>query len=185
MLTTLDTRKMVDEIALSLQQSFDKQTETEEGDLMDLMDKYTQVEEPVGIAIDFPRELLGEDEAERLRNLLSSKGPLIKKALGVETLDFEVKEERINFPWFNREIEQEELLVYVRFIRKLIQRAKDASIIHPEFKQPTNEKYAFRCFLLRLDYIGDEYKVDRKILLKNFTGSSAFRNEVGENGFAN
>jgi hypothetical protein len=109
---------MVDEIALSLQQSFDKQLETEEGDLMDLMDKYTQVEEPVGIAIDFPRKLLGEDEAERLRNLLSSKGPLIKKALGVETLDFEVKEDRINFPWFNREIEQEELLVYARFIRK-------------------------------------------------------------------
>ena len=29
-----------------------------------------------------------------------------------------------------------------------------------------NEKYAFRCFLLRLGFIGDEYKTSRKILLK-------------------
>ena len=42
-----------------------------------------------------------------------------------------------------------------------------------------NEKYAFRCFLLRLGFIGEEYKVERKILLKNLTGSSAFKN--GEN----
>ena len=31
------------------------------------------------------------------------------------------------------------------------------------------------CFLLRLGFIGDEYKVARKILLRNFTGSSAFK----------
>lgn len=35
------------------------------------------------------------------------------------------------------------------------------------------------CFLLRLGFIGEEYKVERKILLKNLTGSSAFKN--GEN----
>lgn len=38
-----------------------------------------------------------------------------------------------------------------------------------------NDKYAFRCFLLRLGFIGDEYKAARKILLKNLTGNSAFR----------
>ena len=38
-----------------------------------------------------------------------------------------------------------------------------------------NEKYAFRCFLLRLGFIGDEFKSARKILLRNFTGSSAFK----------
>ena len=36
--------------------------------------------------------------------------------------------------------------------------------------------YAFRCFLLRLGFIGAEYKTARKILLKNLSGSSAFRN---------
>ena len=38
-----------------------------------------------------------------------------------------------------------------------------------------NEKYAFRCFLLRLGFIGNEYKSQRKILLRNLTGSSAFK----------
>ena len=36
--------------------------------------------------------------------------------------------------------------------------------------------YAFRCFLLRLGFIGSEYKAERKILLKNLSGSSAFKN---------
>ncbi len=38
-----------------------------------------------------------------------------------------------------------------------------------------NENYAFRCFLLRLGFIGDEYKAARKILLRNLTGSSAWK----------
>ena len=29
-----------------------------------------------------------------------------------------------------------------------------------------NDKYAFRCFLLRRGFIGDEYKIARKVLLK-------------------
>jgi CRISPR/Cas system-associated protein endoribonuclease Cas2 len=42
-------------------------------------------------------------------------------------------------------------------------------------KEVENEKYAFRCFLLRLGFIGTEYKTYRKILLRNLEGSSAFK----------
>ena len=42
-------------------------------------------------------------------------------------------------------------------------------------REVENERYAFRCFLLRLGFIGDEYKSERKTLLKNLNGSSAFR----------
>ena len=42
-------------------------------------------------------------------------------------------------------------------------------------RRQRNEKYAFRCFLLRLGFIGAEYKSERKILLENFTGSAAFK----------
>ena len=45
-----------------------------------------------------------------------------------------------------------------------------------------NDKYAFRCFLLRLGFIGDEYKIARKVLLRNLTGNSAFR--YGDQGRA-
>ena len=54
--------------------------------------------------------------------------------------------------------------------------AKEAKRITAKDKPVENEKYAFRCFLLRLGFIGDEFKTSRKILLKNFTGSSAFKN---------
>ena len=36
-------------------------------------------------------------------------------------------------------------------------------------------KHAFRCFLLRLGFIGDDSKVARRILLQNLSGNSAFR----------
>ena len=38
-----------------------------------------------------------------------------------------------------------------------------------------NEKYAFRCFLLRLGFIGEEYKGERKVLLKNLSGNGSFK----------
>ena len=42
-------------------------------------------------------------------------------------------------------------------------------------KEVGNEKYAFRCFLLRLGFIGAEFKDERKILLHNLSGNSAFK----------
>ena len=36
-------------------------------------------------------------------------------------------------------------------------------------------KHTFRCFLLRLGFIGDDSKVARRILLQNLSGNSAFR----------
>ena len=56
--------------------------------------------------------------------------------------------------------------------------SKEQKRISPTEKEVTNEKYAFRCFLLRLGFIGNEYKAERKILLRNLSGSSAFKNGV-------
>ena len=53
--------------------------------------------------------------------------------------------------------------------------AKNQKRITAKPREDENEKYAFRCFLLRLGFIGDEFKEDRKILLKNLDGSSAFK----------
>jgi hypothetical protein len=43
-------------------------------------------------------------------------------------------------------------------------------------KPADNEKYAFRCFLLRLGFIGDEFRTERRILLSRLSGNGAFRN---------
>ena len=61
------------------------------------------------------------------------------------------------------------------FVTALCERAKKAKRITAKQRTVENEKYAFRCFLLRLGFIGTEYKKDRKILLKNLSGSAAFR----------
>jgi hypothetical protein len=53
--------------------------------------------------------------------------------------------------------------------------AKKQKRVTAKEKQLDNEKYAFRCFLLRLGFIGNEYKQERKILLRNLEGSSAFK----------
>ena len=42
-------------------------------------------------------------------------------------------------------------------------------------REVENGKYTFRCFLLRLGFIGDEYKQSRKILLSKFEGSSSYK----------
>ena len=52
--------------------------------------------------------------------------------------------------------------------------AKNSKRITATDKPTDNEKYAFRCFLLRLGFIGDEYKTARKILLRNLEGNGAF-----------
>ena len=63
--------------------------------------------------------------------------------------------------------------------------AKKQKRVTAKEKQLDNEKYAFRCFLLRLGFIGNEYKQERKILLRNLDGSSAFKSgskkEVADN----
>ena len=41
--------------------------------------------------------------------------------------------------------------------------------------QEENPKYAFRCWMLRLGFIGEEFETARKILLRNMDGNSAWR----------
>ena len=53
--------------------------------------------------------------------------------------------------------------------------AKEAKRVNGKDHPVENEKYAFRCFLLRLGFIGAEYKEARKVLLRNFIGSAAYR----------
>ena len=78
------------------------------------------------------------------------------------------------FPWFT-EVEPESAMAYTNFIAALCRMTKETKRVTATAKEVENEKYAFRCFLLRLGFIGAEYKKDRKILLQNLSGSAAFR----------
>ena len=129
----------------------------------------------VGLTIEIPKEQVNIDN---LNNLLKAKGTLIKKALGVENINVEQTGETVKFPWFDRELTKDETRAYTDFISAVCKMSAELKRISPENREAENEKYAFRCFLLRLGFIGVEYKSDRRILLRNFEGSSAFKSGV-------
>ena len=128
-----------------------------------------------GICISMPRSLFTDSNLENLKAIVAAKGSLIKKVLGSDELPIEVTDTKVSFPWFVGTPTPEELKAYDTFICKLCDMARNQKRVNAAEKPITNEKYAFRCFLLRLGFIGDEYKTERKILLKNLTGSSAFK----------
>ena len=132
--------------------------------------------EGTGLTISIPKGADFTVTAEtNLKDLLAAKGDLVKKALGAARLDFEVDEESIIFPWWDEMPSNWDLTAFMVFLTAIIAMAKKLHRINAQSREAENEKYAFRCFLLRLGFIGDEYKAVRKVLLKNLTGSSAFR----------
>ena len=131
-----------------------------------------------GVCISMPRNLFSETALANLNALLAAKGGLIRKALGVAELPVEVTEDKVSFPWFVGQPTAEELKAYDHFICALCEMVRNQKRITAKEKDTANDKYAFRCFLLRLGFIGAEYKEQRKILLRNLTGSSAFRGGV-------
>jgi hypothetical protein len=135
-----------------------------------------ETEEAVdSLVLSYPREDITDAALENLRLLVASKETLIKKALAVDALPIEVDDEKVSFPWFDGFPTPEEISAYTHFTSKLISMAKTQKRVIAKEKETENDKYAFRCFLLRLGFIGDEYKAARKILLKNLTGSGAFK----------
>ena len=126
----------------------------------------------VGLTVEIP---LDKVAVGNLTKLLDAKGNLIRKALGITDLRIEVLEDRVAFPWFSQ-VDTDSAAAYTHFISALCEMSRNAKRVTATEKPVDNEKYAFRCFLLRLGFIGSEYKAERKILLKNLTGSSAFKN---------
>ena len=129
--------------------------------------------ERIGLTVEIP---LDKVDVGNLTKLLDAKVCLIKKALGISMLPIEMLEKKAAFPWFSEMPDADAIKAYTHFISALCQMSKNAKRVTVTEKAVDNEKYAFRCFLLRLGFIGAEYKTERKILLKNLTGSSAFRN---------
>ena len=135
----------------------------------------TAASEEFGLTVSMPRSNFSEGALENLQALVEAKGELIRHALDVEELPIEISEDEVSFPWFEELPTPEEIKAYTHFISALSEMAINQKRITVKEKEVENEKYAFRCFLLRLGFIGKDYKDERKILLRNLTGSSAFK----------
>ena len=136
--------------------------------------------EDIGLVIEMPRSSFTDTALDNLKRLVESKSNLIKKALGAETLELEITDDKVGFPWFEDGTDPDTVKAYTHFVTALCEMARIQKRVTAKEKETDNDKYAFRCFLLRLGFIGAAYKEERKILLRNLTGSSAFKTPKSE-----
>ena len=126
------------------------------------------------LTISMPKDFFDETTLENLKQLIENKENLLKHAFETDSLEITETDETIEFPWFTLS-SPEDSSAYQQFILMLCEFAKNQKRVNNKPDTSDNEKYAFRCFLLRIGMIGADFKQTRKILLRNLSGSSAFR----------
>ena len=167
--------EMTDRLIEALKAEGFSATEDEETEEEVLVEEENEEEAEVNrLCICFPKSMYEKHTLENLKNLVESKGALMKKAFRTESLEIVEDDEKVSFPWFEL-IDSDHFNAYTQFISAITKMAKEQKRILGREREVENEKYAFRCFLLRLGFIGDDYKLTRKILLENLEGSAAFK----------
>lgn len=130
-----------------------------------------------GLTVTLPAASLPSEALVNLTSLLTAKGRLIRKTLGVGALPVVVSPDTVSFPWFEgRDLNADEVKTYTHLIAALCDMARNQKRITAREKATDNDKYAFRCFLLRLGFIGEEFATARDLLTRRLAGDAAFRN---------
>lgn len=132
-------------------------------------------DEDISLTVTMPRDYFTESQLDNLQKLIAAKAPLMKEALAVTKLPVIVTDDMVSFPWFTGDLDVDHFDAYRSLITSMCRMAREAKRVNVQEKETTNAKYEFRCFLLRLGFVGDEFKVSRKILLEKLSGSSAFK----------
>ncbi len=81
----------------------------------------------------------------------------------------------VEFRLFNSTTHAGEIKAYIQFCFAVSHQALTQKSASPRRTVTDNEKYAFRCWMLRLGLIGDEFKTCRLHFLKHLEGNSAWR----------
>ena len=135
----------------------------------------TDTEDTVRISICLPAHDMTERQIQNVFDLVESKQTLIKKAVGANELPITLEDGKLCFDWFDTKSTPEERQAYMALLCGIRGLAMTLHRVNRRETEVPNEKYAFRCFLLRLGMVGNDSKAQRKILLKNLSGSSAWR----------
>ena len=122
------------------------------------------------LVISVPRSGFSEVSLQILWDLIQSRNHLIRKAIGADTLDFVLSDDRIIFPWFLHLPGKEEIAAVLRLIFALCTRAKTEKPA-PRQKDYESERYTFSRFLYAIGLGDPEYKSTRKQLLLNLSGT--------------
>ena len=81
----------------------------------------------------------------------------------------------IEFRAFNSTLHAGEIKSYIQLSMAISDAALKSSSASPTRPETDNPKCTFRCWLLRLGFIGDEFKTAREHLLKHLPGNGAWR----------
>ena len=127
------------------------------------------------LIIQLPLDGFSPEKLDNLTKLVASKATLLQKAIGAEELPVVLGKDTIDFPWFKIDATPEEIAAYTQLVEKVCDMAKQQQRVLATDKPVDNEKYAFRCFLLRLGFIGEEYAESRRILLQNLSGNGSWK----------
>jgi hypothetical protein len=127
------------------------------------------------LVIEIPREQFSDEAIENLRKIISSKATVIKKALLADSLPVDTTADKLSFPWFTLAGADGEADAYIRFVSALCGMVKTQKRIIAKEHKSENDKFIMRLFLIRLGFIGPEYKSARRILLRNLTGNSSWK----------
>ena len=152
------------------------------GNSSSLISSYKSIVDEVGhsLTIEVPLVGFSDTALNNLERLVISKADLIKKAIGTDKLPIDRTANMLRFPWFPVISSNEDVDAYARFIHGLCELSKKQQRVilrEKDVDTQSSEKFAFRCFLLRLGFIGKDYKTARKILLSKLSGSGSFKTE--------
>ena len=81
----------------------------------------------------------------------------------------------IEFRAFNGTLHAGRVKTYIQLCLAMSAQALHTKAASPTRPQTDNPKYTFRCWLLRLGFIGDEFATARELLLRDLPGNAAWR----------
>lgn len=81
----------------------------------------------------------------------------------------------VEFRSFNSTLHAGKVKAYIQFCLAVSHQAITQKCASSKVTVSDNEKYTFRCWLLRMGLIGDEFKTCRKFMLENLDGDIAWR----------
>lgn len=125
-------------------------------------------------AVEMPRAGFTATALDNLKKIVASKAELFKRAIGTDTLEIVITEDRVRFPWFTLHGLEGEADAYTKLIAGICDMAKRQKRVVARERPITNYKFTMRVFLIRLGFIGPEYQAARTLLLRNLTGNSSW-----------
>lgn len=140
-----------------------------------MAENVADTESPDILTVEIPDIGFTPEAKENLQKIVASKKTILEKALETDGLPIVEKDDKITFPWFTLHGIDGEADAYSRLVTAICKMAKEQKRVTATEKPIENEKFTMRLFLIRLGFIGEEYKTARKILLRNLSGNSSWK----------